>query len=75
MMVNDFVSYIIYFLLCLPLIWFSPENYKKPFLVASATVATTVFVLLIWSTVRAGGGGALLADVSAVLRRERKRVA
>ncbi|KAM5357480.1 hypothetical protein ACJZ2D_016219 [Fusarium nematophilum] len=43
-----------------------PENYRKPFFIASTTVATTVFVLLIWSTVRAQGGGALLADVSRV---------
>ncbi|KAG9521466.1 NCS1 nucleoside transporter, partial [Aureobasidium melanogenum] len=66
MKVYDFVAFIVYFLLCLPLIWFSPEKYKKPFLIASTTVATTVFVLLIWSVVRAGGGGALLANVGAV---------
>ncbi|KAI9155566.1 NCS1 nucleoside transporter [Paramyrothecium foliicola] len=66
MKVYDFISFILYFLLCLPLIWFSPENYKKPFLIASLTVATTVFALLIWSTVRAGGGGALLHNVGEV---------
>ncbi|KAF6829998.1 NCS1 nucleoside transporter [Colletotrichum plurivorum] len=66
MRVYDLVAFTLYFLLCLPLIWFSPENYRKPFLIASTTVATTVFVLLIWSVVRAQGGGALLQDVSAV---------
>ncbi|TPX10305.1 uncharacterized protein E0L32_008710 [Thyridium curvatum] len=66
MRVYDFVSFIIYVLLCLPLMWFSPENYRKPFLFASTTVATGVFSLLIWCTVRAGGGGALLADVSGI---------
>lgn len=66
MKVYDFVSFIVYVLLCLPLMWFSPEYYRKPFLVVSCTVITTVFVLLIWSTVRAHGGGALLADVSGV---------
>ncbi|SPO03120.1 related to uracil permease [Cephalotrichum gorgonifer] len=66
MKLYDFISFIIYFLICLPLIWFSPENYKKPFFVASITVATAVFSLLIWSTVKAGGGGALLADVSGI---------
>jgi NCS1 family nucleobase:cation symporter-1 len=60
----DFVAFIVYFILCLPLIWFSPERYKKPFLVSSVTVATTVFALLIWATVRADGGGALLADTT-----------
>jgi nucleobase:cation symporter-1, NCS1 family len=62
----DFVSFVIYFVLCLPLIAVSPERYKKPFMIASVIVATTVFTLLIWSTVRAGGGGSLLADVSAI---------
>ncbi|KAF4931496.1 Uracil permease [Colletotrichum viniferum] len=62
----DLVSFVLYLLLCLPIIWFSPENYRKPFLIASTTVATTVFALLIWSTVRAEGGGALVADVSKV---------
>ncbi|KAH6991421.1 uracil permease [Ilyonectria sp. MPI-CAGE-AT-0026] len=62
----DLVSFVIYILLCAPLAWFSPENYRKPFLFASTTVATTVFALLIWSTVRAGGGGAMLSDVSGV---------
>ncbi|KAL3451546.1 permease for cytosine/purines, uracil, thiamine, allantoin-domain-containing protein [Aspergillus insuetus] len=66
MKVYDMISFVLYFLLCLPLMWFSPENYKKPFMVASITVATTVFVLLIWSTVRAGGGGGLIHDPSAI---------
>lgn len=66
MRVYDFVAFILYILLCLPLMWISPERYRKPFLVASVTVASTVFSLLIWSTVRAHGGGAMLADVSAV---------
>jgi len=48
------------------LVALSPENYRKPFFIASTTVAATVFALLIWSTVRAQGGGALLADVSGV---------
>ncbi|KAF7558412.1 hypothetical protein G7046_g5735 [Stylonectria norvegica] len=73
MKVYDLVSFIIYILLCLPLMWFSPENYRKPFLIASSTVTTTVFVLLIWSTVRAHGGGALLQDVSAVSGVEPKK--
>lgn len=66
MYVYDFVAFLLFLLLCLPLMWRSPENYRIPFLVASVTVATTVFVLLIWCTVRAGGGGALLTNTSAV---------
>ncbi|KAK1706755.1 permease for cytosine/purines, uracil, thiamine, allantoin-domain-containing protein [Colletotrichum acutatum] len=66
MKVYDLISFILYFQLCLPLMWFSPENYRKPSLFASTTVVEAVFVLLIWSTARAGGGGPLLADVSKV---------
>ncbi|KAL4789571.1 permease for cytosine/purines, uracil, thiamine, allantoin-domain-containing protein [Aspergillus venezuelensis] len=66
MKVYDMVSFVLYFILCLPLAWFSPENYKKPFMFASITVATTVFVLLIWSTIRANGGGALIRNTSDV---------
>ncbi|KAF7550218.1 hypothetical protein G7Z17_g5852 [Cylindrodendrum hubeiense] len=62
----DFVSFVVYILLCVPLAWFSPENYRKPFLIASTTVAATVFVLLIWSIVQAGGGGAMISDISGV---------
>ncbi|KAF4448382.1 putative uracil permease [Fusarium austroafricanum] len=66
MQMCDMVSFVLYLILCLPLVWLSPENYRKPFFIASTTVAATVFSLLIWSTVRAHGGGALLADVSGV---------
>ncbi|KAF9774415.1 hypothetical protein IL306_007586 [Fusarium sp. DS 682] len=62
----DIVSFVLYLILCVPLVALSPENYRKPFFIASTTVAVTVFSLLIWSTVRAQGGGALLADVSGV---------
>lgn len=62
----DIVSFVLYIVLCVPLVALSPENYRKPFFFASTTVAATVFALLIWSTVRAQGGGALLADVSSV---------
>ncbi|KAI0179502.1 uracil permease [Hypoxylon sp. FL1284] len=61
----DMAAFVIYIALCLPLMWFEPERYKRPFLIASTTVATTVLALLIWATRRGGGGGALLADVSA----------
>jgi nucleobase:cation symporter-1, NCS1 family len=66
MQVCDFVAFLIFVSSCVPLMWISPEKYRRMFMVASITVATTVFVLLIWSTVRAGGGGALLADPSKV---------
>ncbi|KAI9367374.1 permease for cytosine/purines, uracil, thiamine, allantoin-domain-containing protein [Aspergillus egyptiacus] len=64
MKVYDMVAFVLYFVLCLPLVWFSPENYKKPFMIASVTVGTTVLTLLIWSTVRADGAGALIHNPS-----------
>ncbi|KAL4919218.1 permease for cytosine/purines, uracil, thiamine, allantoin-domain-containing protein [Aspergillus aurantiobrunneus] len=60
MKVYDMVAFVLYFLLCLPLAYFNPEHYKKPFMIASITITTTVLVLLIWFTIRANGGGALL---------------
>ncbi|GAB7363948.1 hypothetical protein MBLNU230_g4510t1 [Neophaeotheca triangularis] len=61
---GDFTAYIIFVASCLPLMWFSPERYRKPFMASALTVATTVFVLLIWSVVKAKGGGALLENTS-----------
>lgn len=66
MTTGDFAAFVLFIGSCLPLMWFSPERFRKPFLLCSTIVGTTVFVLLIWSTKRAGGGGALLADVSGV---------
>ncbi|KAH7062601.1 NCS1 nucleoside transporter [Macrophomina phaseolina] len=57
MVMSEFVGYLVFLVLCLPLIWVSLEKYKKPFLVASARVVPTVFVLLIWSMTKASGGG------------------
>ena len=69
MMTSDFVAFLLFMLSCLPLMWFSPERYKIPFLVGSTTVAGAMIVLLIWAVVRAGGGGALLADTQRSCRR------
>lgn len=63
---GDFLAFILFILSCLPLMWFSPERYKKPFLAGSIIVASTVFALLIWSTVRNRGGGALVNNTSDV---------
>lgn len=62
----DFVAYLLFILLCLPLMWFSPERYKIPFLISSSCIVPTVFVLMIWSIAKAGGGGSLVEDASSV---------
>lgn len=64
--VSDFASFVLFLVLCAPLMWVSPEKYRTPFALASGVVTCTVVVLLIWSMTKAGGGGALLADVSTV---------
>ncbi|KAF3031589.1 hypothetical protein E8E12_000099 [Didymella heteroderae] len=66
MTTGDFAAFILFILSCLPLMWFSPERFRKPFFIVPTVVGTAVFVLLIWCVKRAGGGGALLADVSGV---------
>jgi NCS1 family nucleobase:cation symporter-1 len=58
----DFTAFIIFALLCLPLIRIKPEKYKIPFGIA----AITVFILLIYYLVKAKGGGSLLKSVSSV---------
>jgi nucleobase:cation symporter-1, NCS1 family len=62
----DFVSYIIFLVLCMPLIWFSPERFRKAFMAGSFILLITVPVLFIWSMFSAGGGGALLSDTSSI---------
>jgi NCS1 family nucleobase:cation symporter-1 len=62
----DFTSFVIFSLLCLPLILIKPEKYKIPFGIAAVTVIPTVFILLIYYVIKAQGGGSLLQDVSSV---------
>ncbi|CDK28780.1 unnamed protein product [Kuraishia capsulata CBS 1993] len=64
MTTGDFTCFIIFSVLCLPLIRIPPEKFQRPFAVAAITVIPTVFILLIWCCARAGGGGALLSDVT-----------
>ena len=64
MTTGDFTGFIIFSLLCLPLIWIRPEKYKTPFAIAAMAVIPTVFALLIWCTTRAGGPGPLVNDIS-----------
>lgn len=66
MTTGDFTGFIIFSILCLPLIWIKPEKYKIPFAIAAMTVIPTVFALLIWCTAQASGAGPLVKDVSLV---------
>uniref|UniRef100_L2FI43 Uracil permease n=1 Tax=Colletotrichum fructicola (strain Nara gc5) TaxID=1213859 RepID=L2FI43_COLFN len=65
MTVADFTGFLIFSLLCLPLIYIRPERYHIPFAVAACTVIPTVFALLIWCVATAHGAGPMLRDITA----------
>ncbi len=65
MTTGDFLAFIVFTILYLPLVWVKPERYKIPFLVCCACIIPTVFALLIWFVKTAHGGGDLLHDVTA----------
>lgn len=66
MVTADFVAFVVFIALCLPLMWVNPERYRIPFMIAAISVVPTVFVLMIWSTIRVGGGGMIVSNASAV---------
>jgi NCS1 family nucleobase:cation symporter-1 len=66
MTTGDFLAFVIFTILYLPLMWIKPERYKIPFLISCIMVIPTIFVTLIWFTATAKGGGSFLNDVSAV---------
>lgn len=63
---STLISFVIFSILELPLLWLKPEYYKKPFFIFSCSISTLCVVMLIWAMARAGGGGALMHDASAV---------
>lgn len=60
------VGFVVFFLLCLPIMWIRPELYKIPFLVASAVIIPTMLAILIWAVVAAPRGGALFSNTEGV---------
>ncbi|KAF5612741.1 NCS1 nucleoside transporter [Fusarium tjaetaba] len=44
---GDLTAFIVFWSLCLPLIWVPPEKYKIPFAIAACSVAPTVLALMI----------------------------
>ncbi|KAL3455030.1 permease for cytosine/purines, uracil, thiamine, allantoin-domain-containing protein [Aspergillus heterothallicus] len=61
---GDIVSFVIFTILYVPLIWVRPEKYRIPFLISCAAVIPTIFACLIWFTVKAKGAGPLVRDIS-----------
>ncbi|TEA18474.1 Uracil permease [Colletotrichum sidae] len=71
--VADLVGFVVFSLLCLPLIYVRPERYHVPFAVAACTVIPTVLVLLVWCVATARGAGPMLSDVSGTAGVEQAR--
>ncbi|KAM0274368.1 hypothetical protein ACHAQH_007905 [Verticillium albo-atrum] len=65
MTVADFTGFIIFSLLCLPLIYIRPERYHIPFAIAAITVIPTVLTLLIYCLATVGNLGPMAADITA----------
>ncbi|OLN87637.1 Uracil permease 3 [Colletotrichum chlorophyti] len=73
MTVADLIGFIIFSLLCLPLIYIRPEKYHIPFAIAACTVIPTVLILLIWCVVMARGAGPMLNDITSTAGVEQAR--
>ncbi|EJU00535.1 NCS1 nucleoside transporter [Dacryopinax primogenitus] len=66
MELNDFIAFIIFTVISLPLIYIPPEYYRKPFLGASISITITAFTILIWALAKEHGGGPMLTAASQV---------
>ena len=58
----DFLCFILFLLVSLPLIMVPPEHYRKPFLFTAVTSTITCFSIFIWSLARAKGGGPFINE-------------
>ncbi|KAH7362697.1 NCS1 nucleoside transporter [Plectosphaerella cucumerina] len=63
MTVADFTGFVIFSMLCLPLIWIRPERYHVPFAVAAVTVIPTMLALFVWCVATVDGLGPLVDDI------------
>jgi len=60
----DFLCFILFLLISLPLLYIPPEHYRKPFLFTAATSTITAFSLFFWCLARAHGGGPLISGTA-----------
>ena len=58
----DFLCFILFLLVSLPLIMIPPEHYRKPFLFTAFTSTITAFSIFFWSLARAKGGGPFINE-------------
>ncbi|RDB26775.1 Allantoin permease [Hypsizygus marmoreus] len=66
MKTNEFVSFIIFWLISCPIFLLRPKQYRIPAIVSSIIVAIAAFALFIWALVKQGGGGPLFSNPEAV---------
>ncbi|KAI5866567.1 NCS1 nucleoside transporter family protein-like protein [Durotheca rogersii] len=58
---DQFVGFIIFWLLSTPLLWIPPEKFKIPFLFTSIYTAVGMIAMMIWALATAGGVGPLMS--------------
>ncbi|WRT70957.1 uncharacterized protein IL334_007956 [Kwoniella shivajii] len=58
----DFLCFVLFLLISLPLLYIPPEHYRIPFLFTSVIATVCSFTLFIWSLARAHGGGPLIGS-------------
>ena len=56
----DFLCFILFLIISIPLLLVPPEKFRKPFLFTACTSTITAFALLIWALAKAQGAGPLL---------------
>ncbi|KAH9902050.1 uracil permease [Xylariomycetidae sp. FL2044] len=63
---NEFVGFIIFWVLSTPLLWIPPEQFRIPFLVTSIYCALGMFSMMVWALATADGVGPLLTTGTSV---------
>ena len=56
----DFMCFMLFILITIPLLLIPPEYLRKPLIVSASLTTLTCVIMFIWSLARAGGGGPLL---------------
>ncbi|KIP05246.1 hypothetical protein PHLGIDRAFT_129026 [Phlebiopsis gigantea 11061_1 CR5-6] len=63
---NDFVGFIVFYVLCIPVFMMKPESYRIPALVSSGCAAVAALSIFIWALVKQGNGGPLFSNPESV---------
>lgn len=63
---NDFVAFIIFWLVCLPLLLLKPEFYRIPAIISAVLVLVAALAVFLWAFVKQGNGGPLFSNPETV---------